>query len=181
MTGEWDSDNQREKFAIARSQKDAATSNENARATAQAVILINGGAATAVLAFLAKGSLPQSVFQVSAVCLAFYALGVFAGACMLYCAVRSLELYSIRWRLRAHPEAPGTEETVRMQAFNWWRGMTWCFYASIGVFISASLILATALFCTNQSALTTNSEPASQAPSPPPPPSAATPRATTPR
>jgi hypothetical protein len=39
-------------FAVRRSHLDAQISNENLRATGQAMILINGGAATAILAFL---------------------------------------------------------------------------------------------------------------------------------
>jgi hypothetical protein len=42
------------KYAGERSQQDSRISNENARAAAQSAVLINGGAATAVLAFLAK-------------------------------------------------------------------------------------------------------------------------------
>jgi hypothetical protein len=61
------SDVARQAFAVERSHRDSASSNETARATAQAAILINGGAATAVLAFLAKGALPQSVFQTAAI------------------------------------------------------------------------------------------------------------------
>jgi hypothetical protein len=50
MLGEFDSDLERQKFAVDRSHRDAESSNATARATAQAAILINGGAATAVLA-----------------------------------------------------------------------------------------------------------------------------------
>jgi hypothetical protein len=42
------------KYAEERSQQDSRISNENARAAAQSAVLVNGGAATAVLAFLAK-------------------------------------------------------------------------------------------------------------------------------
>jgi hypothetical protein len=45
MSDDFDSDMQRRKFAEERSHKDAAVSNETGRATAQAAILINGGAA----------------------------------------------------------------------------------------------------------------------------------------
>src|SRR4051812_8994365 len=41
-------------FAAERSHRNSQVSNEHSRATAQAAIFINGGAATAVLAFLAK-------------------------------------------------------------------------------------------------------------------------------
>jgi hypothetical protein len=103
MTDPYDSDLARQTFAVDRSQKDAESSTATARSTAQAAILINGGAATAVLAFLAKEKLDPLVLKIASICLAGYALGVVVGACMMFCSVRSLEHYSSRWRLTAHP------------------------------------------------------------------------------
>ena len=75
-----------------RARDDARTSNEFGRAAAQAAILINGGAATALLALVrATGSQKEIISFVPA--LASYALGVFLAAIALAFASRSIELY----------------------------------------------------------------------------------------
>jgi hypothetical protein len=84
-------------FAEERSHRDAVVSNETIRATAQAVILINGGAATAILAYLAKNGLDPFVLHQMSWCLAVYGVGVVFGACMMFCAIRSLDFYNVRW------------------------------------------------------------------------------------
>jgi hypothetical protein len=139
----------RHDFAVERSHRDSASSNETARATAQAAILINGGAATAVLAFLAKGGLPQTVFQAAAMCLSLYAVGVVLGACMMFCTVRSLDHYALRWRLEAHPIDGADAMRNREPAEGWWKGMKRCFYASIAAFMISSSSLAGVLFFTS--------------------------------
>jgi hypothetical protein len=134
MTDNWDSDIQRRKFAEERSHRDAEVSNENIRATAQAVILINGGAATALLAFLAKDKLDPDVLKSASLCLAGYAFGVMAGAGMLYCSMRSLGAYQMSWRLRAHPEVDESPERAAKEGYRWWKGVRNCFYVSVLTF-----------------------------------------------
>ena len=150
---------------LARRSRVTMSSNATARATAQASIPINGGAATAVLAFLAKGTLPQSVFQTAAACLGVYALGVAAGACMMYCTVRSLDYYSLRWRLDAHPEEGADAKRNRRLGERWWKGMKRCFYASMAAFIISSVTLATVLLCAKSIETPTKSTVSSPAPS----------------
>jgi hypothetical protein len=167
MADPYDSDRARHAFAVERSQVDAESSNATARTTAQASILINGGAATAVLAFLAKEPLPQSLIHVSAVCLALYSVGVLAGTCMMYCTVRSLDYYSLRWRLEAHPEPGADAKRNRTLGEKWWRSMKRCFYMSMATFIFSSVILAGALFCSkpieqSASASATTGQPSAQ-------------------
>jgi hypothetical protein len=171
MTDQYDREAGRRAFAIERSHKDAGSSNDAARSTAQAVILINGGAnggaATAILAFLSKTGLDPLIFMTAAICLGLYAIGVAAGAVMMYCSTRTLDLYSVRWRLAAHPEEFSTEEDQRKLAEKWWKGMRRSFYSSTAIFLLASVILAgMMLWLYSQNA---------PAPSPPPPPSATVP------
>ena len=181
MTENWDSDQARRSFAVERSHRDAASSNETARATAQAVILINGGAATAILAFLAKGGLPLSTFKAAAACLFLYALGVVAGACMMYCTVRHLDYYSLRWRLDAHPEEGADANRNRRLGARWWGRMKKCFYASVGVFMISSLVLTVVLFFTTPIELACLTSSPVQAPSAQQQPSATTHPAPTPQ
>jgi hypothetical protein len=145
MSDEWNSDTIRRKFAEERSHKDAGYSNENTRATGQAAILINGGAATAILAFLAKDKLDLNLMRVASLCLVLYAAGVSAGALMIFASARTLDLDSVYWRLRAHPEAGKELRDVSRRTNNWWVTSHWSFYASIGAFGVASMTIALAL------------------------------------
>src|SRR5665213_2856019 len=126
MTDQIDSDTARHNYAVDRSHKDAESSNSTARTTAQVSILINGGAATAVLAFLAKEQLDPLVLKAASICLGIYAIGVTAGATMMYCAVRALDFYSLRWRFTALPEEGASAENNRKLGYSWWRMMRRC-------------------------------------------------------
>jgi hypothetical protein len=81
-----------------RAKEDARTSNEFGRAAAQAAILINGGAATALLAFFSAvihdgGNIPKAIAPLLPATLATYALGVFLAAIALPIGSRSIENY----------------------------------------------------------------------------------------
>jgi hypothetical protein len=141
-----DSDAARQQFAVDRSQTDAESSNTTARSTAQAAILINGGAATAILAFLSKENLNPSIVMTASVCLGLYALGVLLGAFMMFCIVRSLDFYSLRWRLEAHPMPGADAESSQKLAQSWWWRMRRCFYFSMLSFVISSFALGGALF-----------------------------------
>src|SRR5258708_12070747 len=91
-------------FAEERSHRDAAASNETGRATAQAAILINGGAATAVLAYLSKNGLDHFVLHTASWCLIGYGSGVIFGATMMFCMMRMLDYYNVRCRALSHPD-----------------------------------------------------------------------------
>lgn len=63
-------------LALARANADFATANENSRAGAQAAILISGGAATAILAYLAKeAASPPTLLALAPIALFIYAVG----------------------------------------------------------------------------------------------------------
>jgi hypothetical protein len=161
-----DSDSDRRKFAEERSHRDADISNENVRATAQAAILINGGAATAILAFLAKTDIPVVVGRAAPWCLIGYALGVSMGAGMMYCSIRSLDCYQMYWRLFAHGEPDRDGEAERKNGMKWWTRMRTCFYASMIAFLVSSCVLGVALFYSKP---TSPHSPATSPSSAPPP------------
>jgi hypothetical protein len=88
----------REKLAADRAQKDLQTSGETARAAAQAAVLINGGAATAVLAYLTKDAhTPSNVLRAAAITLAAYAIGVAWGAWSMWCSSQASAEWGYRW------------------------------------------------------------------------------------
>jgi hypothetical protein len=136
-----------EEFAAERSHRDAQVSSETARATAQAAILINGGAATAVLAFLSKGDVARDLAKVehtASWCLAGYVLGVAFGALMMLCVARQLDEYHVHWRVLAQP-GWGNEYPARDRARRWWYAGHVAFAVSIALFVGSSWVIAWAL------------------------------------
>ena len=138
-----DEHRERREFAVARSHKDSEISNEHSRATAQACILINGGAATAVLAFLAKDKIDPAIFYTVPWCLIGYAAGVFFGAFMMICATQSMDYWHQYWYAISFG-ALGAKET--RAATNWWKGFYGCSVATMACFLGASTLLAVVLF-----------------------------------
>lgn len=143
MADSTDSEQARKDFAAERSHKDAQTGNENGRTAGQAVILINGGAATAILAFLAKDKLDPGVLLLAPWSLVGYALGVIAGAWMLFCSTRSVEEYSLYWSLLSTYQ-PGNidSEAVRQRGWKWQQRMRHAFLMSILAFFLSSFFVA---------------------------------------
>jgi len=135
-------------YAHERSQSDAQQSNENVRAAAQAALLINGGAATAVLAFLSKDKIDPFVLKTVPICLFGYAFGVLSGAFMTFCMGQALRSWSIAWReYSVDPTKDTGAENDYARA--WHRRGRYAFYAAMGCFIFASAILAVLLFVSN--------------------------------
>jgi hypothetical protein len=181
VSGPYDSDVARHEFAVERSHRDAEASNATARATAQAAILINGGAATAVLAFLTRGSLDECAIKAAAFCLGIYAIGVGAGACMMYCSSRSLDHYSQRWHLRVLPQQGRDEEENRALGEKWWKCMKGSFLISIIAFVISSFGLAFVIGLSNPIEQSGTHGALTSAPSAQQPPAAVGPHAITPQ
>jgi hypothetical protein len=83
-----------------RAKDDAKTSNDFARVAAQSAILINGGAASATLAFigsLARDSHVKVVLSILPLPLFIYSLGVFFAAASLLFMSKSIESYMMEW------------------------------------------------------------------------------------
>ena len=121
-----------------RAKDDARTSNEFGRGAAQATILINGGAATAILAFLSSvirdgGSTAKSILPLIPVALVAYALGVFLGAIALAVGSRSIE----RWM-----EFHEGDEGKAGVADRLWRTTLWLIGLGLVCFLVASVYLA---------------------------------------
>lgn len=134
-------------YAEARSQDDAKISNENARATAQAAILINGGAATAVLALLSKDKLDPFILRTVPLCLLGYAGGVLCGAYMTFCMGHALREWGISWRLYSvNPADTDAIDDAAARANRWNRKGRRAFYTAMACFILASAGLAFLLF-----------------------------------
>lgn len=137
--------NDEKQFMLERSHDNSRISNEHMRAAGQAVILISGGAASAVLAYLTKDKLDPSLLVWAPIGLIGYVAGIVAGAFMLYWSARSIEEYSYAWRLRSEGKADDVEKTWRYAFKIQKRGRIF-FALSIFFFGAASVALATAFF-----------------------------------
>lgn len=82
-----------------RAHADYQASNETGRAASQAAILINGGAATAILAFLSKQMPPPlGVVRGVSVSLVLYAAGVACGAFSMFSSAHSSADFAYKWQ-----------------------------------------------------------------------------------
>src|SRR5262245_25959904 len=87
----------RQKLAYEARHKDIQAANDSSRAAIQSSILINGGAATAILAYLSKSSAtPPSITHAAAWALAFYAIGVAFGALSVWFSSQASAYYGYR-------------------------------------------------------------------------------------
>jgi hypothetical protein len=112
------------------------TSNEHSRAASQACILINGGAATAVIAYLSKDKLDPSVIPYVTWSLSGYCLGVLFAALMLFCATHALDYFSQYWLRRADEVE---FESYLTTGYRWWYSYHSCtiltfFFFALGSF-----------------------------------------------
>jgi len=133
---------ERDSFAEVRSHQASGTSNEHSRATAQACILINGGAATAVLAFLSKDKIDASIFSLVAPSLVGYAWGVFFGASMLFCMSQELAEWNRYWYFHAEKSPPDKIKRQEERGKRWLRAVTWSYYATMFCFVMSTFMLA---------------------------------------
>jgi|SRR5262249_46292554 len=132
-------------LALARANADFATANENARAAAQAAILISGGAATAILAYLAKeAATPPTLSALAPIALLIYAAGVALAALGLRLTSNSISQWGYYWQEMigkagvetAADTAQRTQATASNDVANR------CVYGSFACFAVASLLLA---------------------------------------
>ena len=92
----------RQKLAQKARQKDMQAANDGARAAAQTAVLINGGAATAILAFLStylsrSPSSSPALLYAASLSLFGYAAGVCFGAWSMWCASQACGQFGLRW------------------------------------------------------------------------------------
>jgi len=88
-------------YQAERAHADFLASNETGRAASQAAILINGAAATAVVAILSKQVPPPlDVVNGVSVALLFYAAGVVCGAFSMFSSAHSSADYARNWEKR---------------------------------------------------------------------------------
>jgi hypothetical protein len=134
-------------FAAVRSHQDSSDSNENRRSASQAAILINGGAATAVLAFLSKDKIDPYFLRVVPVALIGYGFGVAAGAFMVYFTGQALHHWGLSWReyMVYGPTSEGMKKNDA-EAKKWNKRASYAFYCAMAAFLLASVYMAIIFF-----------------------------------
>jgi hypothetical protein len=129
-----------DKSAMERASKDLDNASEGARTATQSAILINGGAATAILAYLSKDTAPL-LLNAASVALLIYAGGVFFAAVSMWCSSQASAQFGYYWGAVAdRNESDKTRFWNSGQ--NWLRSHRGSFFLSIGCFIFASWWIA---------------------------------------
>jgi hypothetical protein len=130
-------------FAAERSHDTAKAANENSRPMAQYALIINGAAASALIAFLSKENINVSVLATAPWSLISYALGVVFGVIAMFCMTESLDYYSDSWRFTAFSQ-PGADHQHALGLRCWWV-VRFAVGFSIAFFVVGSGALAIAL------------------------------------
>ena len=132
-------------FEARRSHEASTTAYDLSKATGQACLLINGGAGTAVIAFLAKEHVDPAIYKLVPWCLGVYALGVFASAVALFCEMMNADYWNYYWYYRSYEENYAKADHCEDIANRWHRGYYAGFIGSILAFVSGSGMMAYAL------------------------------------
>jgi hypothetical protein len=133
-----------QEFMFERSHRASDTAYDVAKTTAQSCLLINGGAATAVVALLSKDTLPVSLLKTIPSSLALYVLGVAAAAVMLFCVMRMADQWNYFWYWMSHGDEPEARKAEAIA--KWWHKFVYvAFTISILFFLIASALLACTL------------------------------------
>jgi hypothetical protein len=130
-----------EKLAPEARHKDTQAANDAGRAATQSAILINGGAATAVLAYLAKESIPSPILRAVLLSLVIYAFGVAFAAGSMWCSAHASGAFGLTWQHVLDKNAKGEKQS--WENANKWLGRHRAFFAvSIALFLVASCVVA---------------------------------------
>ncbi len=134
-------------FATERSNNAAKAANENSRPMAQAALLINGAAASALLAYLTKDQINPTILAALPWSLVAYALGVFLAALLCFYMTEALDKWNFFWEQFARRTEPQQQlDHWEAQANRWWRHAQVCFALSLLCFLVGSFFMAGALF-----------------------------------
>jgi hypothetical protein len=132
-------------FMQERSHRASDTAYEIGKSTAQACLLINGGAATAVLAVLAKEHPPAIPQMLTGFSLGLYALGVAMAAVMMFSVMRMADEWNYFWYWMSHGNDLKKGRKAESAAHMWKALVFGTFTFSIACFVVASTLLACGL------------------------------------
>lgn len=133
-------------FATERSHADAKTANEHARAAIQSIILVNGGAATAIFAFASRGGNDPTAQNILVFLgISLYVMGVLIGAYNIRVLTNTTLEYMSAWNAIALREPKETSDAAFARASRNDKLGHQCFTVSLICFGLGSLATATAI------------------------------------
>lgn len=130
-----------DEFGYGRSTEASKFAYDVCKVIAQSCLLINGGAATAVIALMGKEKVDASILTYVPIGLVGYAMGVVVSALMLFCVMMLADNWNYFWYYSSLEK----DEVAAIEcedAANWWHGaMYWAFAGAILCFaISSGLV-----------------------------------------
>lgn len=131
-----------DKFAYARSHEASKFAYESCKVIAQSCLLINGGAATAVVALLSKDRVDQALLNWVPWGLAAYGVGVVFSAAMLFCVMMMADNWNYAWYWWSYGDDQVTGDECEEKAGFWHKGVYTFFVAPIVCFAVASGLVA---------------------------------------
>jgi hypothetical protein len=129
-------------FAIARSHKASEIAYDLAKGISQTCLFINGGAATAILALLAKESVDPKLHKAITLSLGIYGLGAFASAITMFCIMQTADWWNYFWYWNVYPRETDDDTDYEAVADNWHLGFYWAFGVSMACFLIASFLVS---------------------------------------
>lgn len=133
------------KFAAERSHQDSRTSNEYGRAAGQAMLLLNGGAGSAVVALANKDEITPALLNAFPLILTGYGLGVLFAAFMIYFMTRALDDWNVYWLTWIDTSRIEERDKVRFSARRFWRSANVCFFGAAVAFVFATVSVGLAI------------------------------------
>lgn len=133
------------KFAVDRSHKASEIAYDLCKVTAQACLLINGGAATAVIALLSKEKLNPGLLSTIPASLVLYGLGVFFSAAMMFSTMMNADYWNYHCYYTIYEQNSKYAESSATVADRWHHGIYWGFGLAVICFLAASGVLAHAI------------------------------------
>jgi hypothetical protein len=121
-------------FAYARSHEASKFAYETCKVIAQSCLLINGGAATAVVAMLSKDKVDQAVLTWVPWGVGAFALGVVFSAVMLFCVMMMADNWNYAWYWWSYGDDQETGDKCETKAGWWHKGVYTFFVVPVGFF-----------------------------------------------
>jgi hypothetical protein len=144
-------------FALDRSNSASAIAYDLCKVTAQSCMLINGGAATAIVAILSKEKIDPILNAAIPYALSGYAIGVLVSAIMLFCIMMMADHWNYFWYFSSYDPDYDVADRSEKYANLWHWGMYTCFALTIACFLFGSGAIAKSLF--NSASVTQTNQP----------------------
>jgi cyanophycinase-like exopeptidase len=131
-------------FATTRSHKAAEIAYDLAKNICQTCLFMNGGAATAIVAFLAKENVPHNLHSAITLSLGLYGGGTAAAALMMFFMMQTADNWNYAWYSIVYPDEIGKSDDFQTAANKWHLAYYVAFSGAIGFFLMASGVLGVA-------------------------------------